>query len=122
MAQFEIEDMYKLSPMQEGMLFHSLRNPDSQPYVVQCYCIFQGKIDANVLLRCWRQVINRHSILRTLFLFEGLNDPMQIVAQELELSFTELDWQDLSGARQEEQWGELALADRKKGFDLTQPP
>ena len=68
-ALTNIEAVYPLSPMQEGMLFHTLMNPGTGIYLMQNrYCV-EGDLDQAVFRRAWTQVIARHSILRTSFVW-----------------------------------------------------
>ena len=74
-----IEDIYELSPMQEGMLFHTLQAPGAGVYVEQLVCTIGGAVDARLLVRAWQAVVDRHPVLRTAFVWEGLEKPMQAV-------------------------------------------
>ena len=66
----QIEDIYPLSPMQEGMLFHSLYSPGSDLYFEQFSCRLQGDLDIAAFKQSWQEVVNRHSILRTACVWE----------------------------------------------------
>ncbi|HOG48626.1 MAG TPA: condensation domain-containing protein, partial [Anaerolineae bacterium] len=72
-------DMYPLSPMQQGMLFHSLYAPESGVYVEQMHCTLRGALDVQAFARAWERVIERHTILRTAFVGEGQREPVQVV-------------------------------------------
>ena len=67
LAAKQIEAIYPLSPMQEGMLFHTLMNPGTGIYLMQNRYYVEGDVDAELFRRAWEQVIARHSILRTSF-------------------------------------------------------
>jgi len=56
-----IEDIFGLSPLQEGMLFHTLRSPGSGVYIEQLYCLLRGNLDVPRLEEAWRKVIERHA-------------------------------------------------------------
>ncbi len=65
-----IESIYPLSPMQEGMLFHSLYEPESGVYFEQFSFTVHGNLDVSAFELAWRQVVERHPALRTLFCLE----------------------------------------------------
>lgn len=88
----EIEDIYQLSPMQEGMLFYSLLNKDSNAYINQISLDLTGEFNLENFKNAWKQIIQKHSILRTSFHLEGLNIPVQCVHKNAELPITVLDY------------------------------
>src|SRR6185369_4222495 len=75
----DIEDIYPLSPMQQGLLFHTLYAPEASEYFVQLSCTLQGELDSEAFRRVWQEVLERHSITRTSFVWENLKQPLQIV-------------------------------------------
>ncbi len=116
----EIEDVYPLSPLQQGILFHALRAPQSGHYVNQL-CVTVAGLDVERFKVAWAAVIARHTALRTGLIWEGdLPGPLQFVRQQVPSALTQLDWRD----RDVDTAGlhALAAADREKQFDLTQPP
>ncbi|MEL7038646.1 MAG: condensation domain-containing protein, partial [Cyanobacteria bacterium J06592_8] len=122
MNQKNIEDIYPLSPMQQGMLFHSLLAPESGGYIVQsCYEV-QGSLNRTAFEQAWQQVINRHSILRTAFVWENLEKPLQVVGKEVKALILEQDWRHLTPEQQQIQLNILLAAQRKQGFNLAKPP
>src|SRR5439155_1491521 len=90
-----IEDSYPLSPLQEGLLFHTLLAPESGVYVVQHHGILEGTLDLEVIKNAWQQVAQRHEMLRTSFAWEGLPRPIQLIHPHREIPLLELDWRDL---------------------------
>jgi amino acid adenylation domain-containing protein len=117
-----VADLYPLSPTQQGLLFHSLYAPQSGIYVQQLSCLLKGALDVSAFRQVWRQAIERHSILRTAFVWEGLDEPLQVVRQQVELPLAELDWRHLPAIEQEKQLAELAEEDRRRGFHLIEAP
>jgi acyl-CoA synthetase (AMP-forming)/AMP-acid ligase II/short-subunit dehydrogenase involved in D-alanine esterification of teichoic acids/acyl carrier protein len=118
----QIEDMYPLTPMQRGLLFHSLSDARSAVYFQQEGFLIEGAFDAAAFLRAWEHVLMRHSLLRTAFVWEGLNEPVQVVLRQARLPFEQLDWRDASPEEQQARLEELAQHDRERGFNLTQAP
>ena len=98
-----VEAIYALSPMQQGMLFHSLYAPEESLYVVQCPCTLSGKVSPEALQQAWQEVVNRHSVLRTFFAWQGLKEPVQIVRQHVPLPWLSLDWRTLAPTAQQQQ-------------------
>ena len=117
-----VEDVYPLSPVQEGMLFHVLEAPEGGVYFEQYSCLFNGEIDGQVFAAAWAQVVQRHLALRTAFVWEELDEPVQVVRQQVEVPWTYEDWSDLTPEQVQRRWDALLLADRRRGFDLAQAP
>jgi non-ribosomal peptide synthetase component F/NRPS condensation-like uncharacterized protein len=122
-AHAQIEDIYPLSPVQQGMYFHCL---SAQPgaYVEQTNCVLRGMVNAVSLERAWQTLIERHSILRTSFHLADMDAPLQVVHRTSGLNFRLVE-HDLSWMPQEEQerWiADYLAADLKRGFDLSRAP
>jgi non-ribosomal peptide synthase protein (TIGR01720 family) len=116
-----VEAVYPASPLQHGILFHTLDSPQSGLYVQQLICSLAGELDAAVLEQAWLRVIARHPVLRTSFLWTGLPEPLQVVHREARLPFAAHDWSGLPAAEGELELERLLAADRR-GFDLYQAP
>ena len=117
-----VADFYPLSPMQQGILFHTLYAPSSGVYCEQLSCILQGKFDIALFQRTWTEAIARHPILRTAFVWEGLKEPVQIVYQQIKLPWEQHDWRELTEVEQQIQLEEFLARDRLQGFELSKPP
>ncbi|MEL6326072.1 MAG: condensation domain-containing protein [Cyanobacteria bacterium J06626_23] len=117
-----IEDLYPLSSVQQGILFHTLYTPDSQLYFTQQSCTLCGEVDAVALQQTWQQVIDRHSIFRTAFIWQNLDCPLQLLRPRVSVPWQELDWSALSPEVQQSQLSEFLVNDRHQGFDLQTPP
>jgi len=117
-----IEDLYPLAPMQQGLLFHALYSPDSSLYFHQLSCTLVGELDLPAFEDAWRRVLARHSILRTAFMWNGLEEALQRVEEKVELPLERLDWRDHTAPEQEERLVRLFATDRERGFDLQQAP
>ena len=101
-ASKNIEAIYPLSPMQQGMLFHSLYAPESGVYVEQMTLNLIGNINVAAFESAWQTVVDRYSILRTLFIWENRPTPLQIVLKQVDLPWTNLDWLSLSPTAQQD--------------------
>ncbi|MEH2199086.1 non-ribosomal peptide synthetase [Nostoc sp.] len=117
-----IEAIYPLSPMQEGMLFHTLYEPESGLYFEQLSFTLHGNLDISAFERAWAKVVERHPVLRTLFVWENRTQPLQVVLKKVNLPWTNLDWCSLSPIEQEEQLEIFLESDRNKGFALEKAP
>ena len=82
-----VVDSYPLSPLQEGMLFHSLFAHRSGVDIEQMVCDLPESIDASALERAWQAVSDRHAVLRTSFHWEGLTAPIQRVHSRADVPF-----------------------------------
>ncbi|MDP1796431.1 MAG: amino acid adenylation domain-containing protein, partial [Planctomycetaceae bacterium] len=117
-----IEDLYPLTPTQEGLMFHTLMEPESGVYVLQQHGLLEGELDSSAMTLAWRQVMERHDLLRTSFETEGLERPLQVVHPTAPLPLIEQDWSDLSPSEQQARWTALLAEDRNRNFDLSRPP
>ncbi|WP_027403946.1 non-ribosomal peptide synthetase [Aphanizomenon flos-aquae] len=117
-----IEDLYELSPMQQGMLFHTLYAPESEVYFEQLLCILSGELNFSVFQKAWEQVVARHSILRSSFYWEEIEKPLQMVSKQMDLPWEKLDWRHLTSDEQQKNLEDFLVSDRHKGFDLNQAP
>ncbi|MFP2934054.1 condensation domain-containing protein, partial [Pyxidicoccus sp. 3LG] len=118
----DVEDLYPVSPLQQGLLFHALLAPSSGTYVTQLTWEMHEGLDVAALHRAWEELLRRNAILRTAFVWEGLTEPLQRVQAHVELPWRELDWRALSPEEQAEQLRALLTEDRAQGFELTRAP
>jgi amino acid adenylation domain-containing protein len=119
----DIADIYELTPVQQGMLFHALvEEPGAGMYVEQLTLELEGDLPPAIWQRAWQQVVDRHAILRSAFHWDGLEKPVQVVHRAVELPWRIEDW---SGAAPEEQRRRLERflrEDRARGFALDRAP
>jgi amino acid adenylation domain-containing protein/non-ribosomal peptide synthase protein (TIGR01720 family) len=114
-----IDDLYPLSPMQQGMLFHTLYEPQAGDYVNQMRVDVEG-LDVPRFRAAWQAALENHDILRTGFVWRAdLEHPLQIVHRHAELPFIESDYRHELDSQKLDT---LAESERKQGFDLECPP
>ncbi|HEX5885452.1 MAG TPA: condensation domain-containing protein, partial [Pyrinomonadaceae bacterium] len=118
----QIEDLYPLSPMQEGMLFHSLYALDSEIYTTQLVCELNGDLNEDIFEMAWQAVIDAHAVLRTAFEWTVVQEPVQAVKRSVKVRLRREDWRSLGRKRQQDNLEEYLRRDREQGFDLKQPP
>ncbi|HXR66935.1 MAG TPA: amino acid adenylation domain-containing protein, partial [Ktedonobacteraceae bacterium] len=121
-AEREVADIYPLTPMQEGLLFHVLYMPEADFYHEQYAWTIQGAVQSEAWRRAWQYVVDRHPILRTGFLWQGVERPLQVVSRHVAVPWEFHDWRH--GSPPEHQiWLEtLCREERQRGFQLEYPP
>ena len=114
-----IENIYPLSPMQQGMLFHTLLEPSAKLYCEQLMCRVKGVLDLPSFRKAWTHIVDTNPILRTVFDWESKKF-VQIVLRKSSIEF---DYLDITKEKGKEHFikQEDAL-DLAKGFDLEYGP
>ncbi len=115
----EIINIYQLSPMQEGMLFHSIKEPETNTYFRQVMLSVSGTLDRVLFEKSFELLVDRHDSLRTVFLYDKVEQPLQVVLKKQK---SEISFLDISGLRDEERDSFLEdylRKDREKVFNLT---
>jgi amino acid adenylation domain-containing protein len=118
----QIDAIYPLSPMQQGMLFHTIYDPAGGVYFHQVRCVLEGELDVASLREAWRRVLGRHAILHTAFVWEHRKQPLQVVHPHVSLPWVEEDWRELSPSARHERVEAYLARDRQTGFVLSQAP
>lgn len=118
----DIADLYPLSPMQESMLIHALTAPGSEIGFEQACQEIEGPLQVAAFIAAWQSAMDRHPILRSAFVWDGLPRPLQRVHARLAFPAHLDDWSDLSTAVQAERRAALLAEDRRRGFRLDRPP
>ena len=77
-----VADVYPLSPTQQGMLFHTVSDPDHGVYVDQVAVSLGGAVDPERFIHAMRNVAARFDALRTAFVWDGVDEPLQVVRQQ----------------------------------------
>jgi amino acid adenylation domain-containing protein len=119
--QKNVVSIYRLSGLQEGMLFHSLYNEQFGSYIEQFICDIIDA-DLSVLKAAWAEIIAKHTILRTGFYYESFSIPVQCVYRDVTLPIIEIDYSELDLASQTKVFDDFLTADRERGFDFNLPP
>jgi amino acid adenylation domain-containing protein/non-ribosomal peptide synthase protein (TIGR01720 family) len=120
----EIEDIYTLSPMQEGMLFHALYDADSSAYFEHAAFRLQGELEPTIIQKSLNELAKRYDVLRTMFYHEGLNRPIQVVLKDRPLDFY---YEDIGRAFETDEakktyMREFKEKDIKRSFNLSRDP
>ncbi|HYP38794.1 MAG TPA: amino acid adenylation domain-containing protein, partial [Chloroflexia bacterium] len=123
MTSIEIEDIYPLSPAQQGLLFHSLYAPGAGTYFTQFVCTLQGEVDVAALERAWQEVAARHPALRASFVWEDVQEPLQVVHhRELRIPFALHDLAEMPTDELDGWIDNFLREDRNRGFNLSKAP
>ncbi len=117
-----VEDIYPLTPLQAGMLFHSLVDTETSVYFNQLHLHLGGVSDVPALGEAWRRVVAQTPILRSCVVWDGVDDPVQVVHRDPVVPITQHDWRRYSAADQEQRVRELLAADQAEGMDPTAAP
>ncbi len=117
-----VEDIYPLTPLQSGMLFHSLMAPESGVYVTQVTCNLPADLDGRLFQQAWERLIQRHGVLRTGFLWDGLDEPLQVVRKTVSIPWEDLDWRGLPAEERQRRFEELRHRDRHTPLPLNKAP
>ena len=117
-----IENIFPLTPLQKGLLFHSLYDPESAVYFEQLNCRLEGNVSVTAVNQAWQILINRHSILRTAIITKGQTEPVQVVFRKIVFQVVEQDWRGLNTSAQENHLQQFLAEDRRQGFILNRPP
>ncbi|MFE0250748.1 amino acid adenylation domain-containing protein [Streptomyces sp. NPDC059010] len=108
-----VEDVLPLSPLQQGLLFHALFDEGAQDvYTMQSLVEIEGPLRPALLRTAAEELFARHAGLRSAFLHEDLDEPVQVVLKQVPVNWAEEDGDPAA----------LIAADAAARFDLTDPP
>ncbi|UCJ04803.1 amino acid adenylation domain-containing protein [Chitinophaga pendula] len=116
-----LTSMYRLSGLQQGMLFHGLYGNRGGAYIEQVSCDLSG-LDQELLSKSWSVVLQRHSILRSGFYYDVFNIPVQCVYQTANLPLTIHDFRSMDVVSQGLAVSAFERADQEQGFDFKAVP
>ena len=116
-----IEDIYELTPVQKGMLFHSLYERESSLYFFHVPVGLRGNLNIKIFKEAWQKIVDRHAIWRTGFYWEDIDNPLQIVYRNVKITLKKYDLRGIEKAEQEEWLQSFYDSDRKLYFDFSQP-
>ncbi|WP_260989999.1 condensation domain-containing protein, partial [Paenibacillus xylanexedens] len=115
----QVIKVYPLSPMQSGMLFHSMLENQPEAYFVQTSMSLFGTIDLSILEKSLKVLMERHEVFRTFFSHKKLSQPLQAVLKERAPILMYEDIADMQEDQKATYLEAFKKADRTKGFDLT---
>ncbi|MGD2093142.1 MAG: amino acid adenylation domain-containing protein [Candidatus Aminicenantes bacterium] len=115
-----IEDIFALTPMQEGMLYHYLKSPRNDQYFEQLSLGITGKVDVELFERAWDFVIETNDMMRTVFRWEKLEKPVQITLKEHKFKLAYYDFSGKDVDKKQKCLEKIKAKDRKKQFNLRE--
>lgn len=119
MDKKNIETIYALAPLQQAFLWHSLQT-SVQDGLIHMRCTLRGDVDTEVLQQAWEYVVAQHSVLRTSVHWQGVKQPLQVVAKRADVPWTHVDLRECDD--QQKALTDFLAEDRGRGFELTQAP
>ncbi|MCP3738293.1 amino acid adenylation domain-containing protein [Rossellomorea sp. BNER] len=116
--QVRIEKVYNLSPMQEGMLYHSILQENPEVYYQQMTFSIEGNLDILTFKQSIQHLVQRHDILRTTFFYQKIQKPKQVVLTNRDIPIYVEDLSHLPTNESQSVIQSYQREDRRKGFDL----
>jgi amino acid adenylation domain-containing protein/non-ribosomal peptide synthase protein (TIGR01720 family) len=115
-----LEDLYTLTPMQEGMLFHALADDLSYSYFEQVSMCLQGELDIYLVEKSLNELFKRHDVLRTAFVYKDIGRPVQVVLRDRVIDFYYEDIRKIGAGKAKENFiEEFKEKDKARSFDLS---
>ena len=117
-----VSDIYPVTPMQHGMLFHDIYEVNRETYLSQVVWKLEGTMDTGAFGRAWQLVVDRHAALRTGIATTQSGEPVQVVYRKIEVPLHYADLQTLPETEREHRIQDFLGADRGERFEFNQPP
>ncbi|MBC9909503.1 non-ribosomal peptide synthase/polyketide synthase [Chitinophaga varians] len=117
----QVDSLYRLSGLQEGMLFHSLYAAEGGTYTEQM-TVDIDDLQVDAFVKSWDLLLEKHTILRTAFYYDRFSIPVQCVYKKVKLPVEILDYTAFDQEEQNRLYQELLTTDLRKGFDFTEAP
>ncbi|MCP4111287.1 MAG: AMP-binding protein, partial [Desulfobacteraceae bacterium] len=116
---YDVQDIYNLTPLQEGFLFHSMMDGESSTYFEQISLDLSGNLDLRLFEEGWQHIAKRHDVLMTMFISD-FRVPVQIVLKNRKIGFSSID---IRGKEDKENCiKEIKISDRSNTFNLRKDP
>jgi len=117
-----VEDAYPLAMLQEGMLFHSRRDPEGAIYRDIFSYHLRGPLDLEALRAAIEQILARHPALRASIHLSGFSQPLQLIHRKIDVPIKIEDLSLLSPVEQDRMMAEVMEGEKSRTLDWTQPP
>ena len=115
-----IQDIYPLAPLQQGILYHHLSSTEGDPYLIQVLLGVDSRARLDALVAALQRVVARHDVLRTLVVWEELDEPMQVVLRQASLQTEEVTLSEARGPAPEQL--KARFDPRRIRLDLSRAP
>ncbi|HEU5155526.1 MAG TPA: amino acid adenylation domain-containing protein [Streptosporangiaceae bacterium] len=117
-----VEDIYPLTPMQAGMVYHWLSHGDEGVYLQQVTFVLDGVTDVDVLAAAWQRVVDQNTVLRSRVVWTGVPAPVQVVDRHAAVPVDRRDWTRLTEAARGDELDRLLDRERAAGMDIGAAP
>ncbi len=119
---YPIEDVYRLSPLQEGMLFHSLLNQKSNAYLSQISFDIIGDFNRDYFEKAWQFIIDKHSVFRTAFFSNEMSSNIQCVYSNIKLPLQIINLQNTKAEALNNEISNALNDESTTPFELNKAP
>lgn len=113
-----IEDIYNLTPLQEGILYHTVREKESTAYVTQVIYRVQNA-DDSIIQKVLGLLAEKHDALRTAIVHDGLQQGRQVLIIGREIEYEIFDFSELESEIQGERVAQVLDENIRRGFELS---
>ncbi|MEZ0612516.1 amino acid adenylation domain-containing protein, partial [Fibrella sp. WM1] len=114
-----IQDIYKLSPIQAGIYFHWLSERETAVYIGQSSYRFHGDLRLDLVQQALNTIFERHAILRTIYTHKKTDDILQIVLKKRSVDVAQQDLRHLPADERDRYIDSYLVSDRHRPFDLN---
>jgi NRPS condensation-like uncharacterized protein len=120
-ARNGIQNIYPLAPMQMMMVYHAIKvdDPGNDAYFRQLILTIDGELDFDIFQKSVGYMVERYDILKTVFIYEKVKQPVQVVFKQKEVPVGFKDISGLTGSEKDRFIEDFTQQDKKKGFDLA---
>jgi len=118
----QVQDMYALSPMQQGMLFHALLDDQKNSHLVQMTITLEGDLDVGIFVNSIQKLVDRYDVFRTTFIHEKMKQPLQVVLKSRPIPIQHIDLTSYDEAEKTRLLEQYRLEDQMTHFDLASDP
>jgi hypothetical protein len=114
-----LKDIYPLTPMQQGMLFHALFDKESLAYFNQFSLRLSEEINVRIFEESWNEILMRYDNLRTVFITKNVRESMQMILKYQKIDFYFEDIRGMEKSKQETHIKNYQNTDKERPFDLS---
>ena len=122
MKMKNVQELYPLTPRQQDALRRALRAEASPARSEVVAWTVEGELDIEAYARAWQRAVDRHTALRTFFVWEGLDEPLQVVRERVNVTLAVEDWRALAADELKARLAQYLARERERGFDLSAAP
>ena len=117
-----LQDILALTPLQEGILFHYLLDPQDGQYFGQLSLEISGDINVNIFKQTWNLIVESNEMLRTVFRWEMIDNPVQIIKKKHDINLVYHNFSKLDNIQKQKQVKHIIKKDRENKFNLQDVP